>query len=210
MDDARVTADASDVLDLRHAATDRATIVVVPERRLLAIDGVGSPTGADFEVASEVLRRVARKLRARLKHERSIDTPLGLLESAWWAHPELSFDEMAEAFADRSEWHWQQMIEIPPAATDSDAEAAIDEARREAARQQPLVRAIRFTEGRAAQILHHGGSESGADALRKLRDAVLTAGLRPRGHIHQLVVADPRRVPLDRARSILRLPVDEA
>jgi hypothetical protein len=210
MDNARVTSAASDFLDLRHAATDRATIVVVPERRLLAIDGVGSPTGADFEVASEVLRRVARKLRARLKHERSIDTPLGLLESAWWAHPELPFDEMAETFADRSEWHWQQMIEIPPAATDSEAEAAIDEARREAAREQPLVRVIRFTEGRAAQILHHGGSESGADALRKLRDAVLTAGLRPRGHIHQLVVADPRRVPLDRARSILRLPVDEA
>ena len=37
-------------LERRNAATDRATIVVVPRRRLFAIDGVGGPTAADFRL----------------------------------------------------------------------------------------------------------------------------------------------------------------
>jgi hypothetical protein len=200
----------SDSLDLRHAATDRATMVVVPERRLLAMDGVGGPTGTDFRLASDVLRTVAAALRRQLLQVRSIESRIGLLEAAWWIHPELPPDEMADAFVDRSPWHWQQMIEIPTRATDEDADAAITETRQQAAREVPLVRLISIVEGRAAQILHLGDATSEPEALRKLHDAVAAAGLRPRGHVHQIFLVDPERVPRERARSIFRLPVEGA
>jgi hypothetical protein len=117
---------------------------------------------------------------------------------------------MADAFVDRSPWHWQQMIEIPTRATDEDADAAISETRQQAAREVPLVRFISIVEGRAAQILHLGDAASEPEALRKLHDAVAAAGLRPRGHVHQIFLVDPERVPRDRARSIFRLPVEGA
>ena len=87
--------DPSDPLELRHAATDRATIVMVPERRLLAIDGVGSPASGAFHLASATLRQVGGELRTRLHQARGLDTRVGILECAWWIHPEVAPDALA-------------------------------------------------------------------------------------------------------------------
>jgi hypothetical protein len=199
---------ASTPLELRHAATDHAVIVVVPERRLLAIDGVGDPRGNDFRHATTILRSVGERLRVRVPRDRTNDAPGGGLEVAWWIHPEVPPDEMAASFADRSSWHWQQMLEVPHFATDADAMAVIDEARTAAGGGWPLVRLIRFTEGTAAQILHVAGSGDEADSIRKLFSAVASAGRRARGHVHQIILADPDFVPAERARSIFRLPIE--
>jgi hypothetical protein len=211
MNDVPVTAeDASALLELRHAATDRVNIVVVPERRLFAIDGVGGPRGSDFRLASEVLRSAAENLRATLHQRRGIESRIGVIEVAWWIHPEPAPTEMAEAFADRAKWHWQQMVEVADRATDEEAEAAIDVTRAQAGRDIPLLRLIHFTEGRAAQILQVAGPEAEAAAIARLYDAVAGLGLRVRGHLHQIVLADPDRVPAGRSRSIFRLPIEPA
>lgn len=209
MNDMRVTAeDASALLELRHASTDRANVVVVPERRLFAIDGVGGPHAADFRLASDVLRAAAENLRIVLRRDRGIDTHVGVIEVAWWIHPEPTPSEMVEAFRDRAKWHWQQMIEVPERASDADADAAIDRTREQAGREIPLLRVIHFTEGRAAQILHVAGPADESDSIARLYDAVAALGLSVRGHLHQIVVADPDRVPEGRGRSIFRLPIE--
>lgn len=200
----------SALLDLRHAATDRAVIVDVPERKLVAIDGIGEPSGSDFRLAADTLRQVARVLALGLRRDRSVQRRPGILECAWWMHPEPAPDELPTAFEDRSTWHWQQMIEIPDEADDGAVAAAIDEIRRGGGRSRPLVRPIRLTEGRAAQILHVGGSADLASSLRKLIAAVAAAGLHPHGHIHELRIADEAEVPAGRARSILRIPVESS
>jgi hypothetical protein len=198
----------SDRLELRHAATDRATIVVVPERRMFAIDGLGDPRAGDFVLASETLRAAGELLRARMAREHGVKTGPAALECAWWTHPEPPSGDLAEAFADRKNWHWQQMLEIAPEATDDDAAAAIDEARTRSGRPAPLVRVIRFAEGRSAQILHVGGPRTEPESVRALYDAVAAAGLRPHGHLHEIRTADYERVPVGRARAILRLPIE--
>ena len=199
--------EASGPLELRHARTDRATMVVVPRRRLFAIDGVGSPNAGDFRFATETLRNVAEALRTNLLRGRGIETPKAPLETAWWTHPEVPDETMAEQWANRSTWHWQQMIEIPDKATDAEAEAAIDNTRRSAGRDTALIRIIELVEGRAAQILHHGNTDE-TEPVRRLYAAIRDAGLRPRGHLHQIHLADPHRVPAERRRSILRLPIE--
>ncbi len=197
----------SGFFDRRHAATDRAAIVVVPPRRLFAIDGVGTPSAAGFQIAAASLRAVAENLRRRLR-ARGVDEPRAVIECAWWTHPELSFPELAEAFEDRSTWHWQQMIEIPARASDEEAASAIDEARRSAGRAAPLVHIVELTEGPAAQILHVGRAEEESAAVRKLWGLVQEAGLQPRGHLHELLLVEPRQARDGRGRSILRLPVE--
>src|SRR2546426_569843 len=178
------------LLELRHAATDRAVIVDVDERRLVAIDGIGEPSGSDFRLAADTLRQVARVVARSLRRDRSVTPRPGILECAWWTHPEPPPDELPMAFEDRSTWHWQQMIEIPDEADDATVESAIDEVRRGGGRSLPLVRAIRLVEGSAAQVLHVGGSTDLASSLRKLIAAVTAAGLHPHGHIHELRIAD--------------------
>jgi serine/threonine protein kinase len=77
-------------------------------------------------------------------------------------------------------------------------------------REKPLLHVITLTEGRAAQMLHLGGSASAAATLRALFDLLASSGLHPHGHIHELRIADESDVPAGRARSILRVPVDDA
>ena len=77
------------LLELRHAATDRAMIVDVDERRLFAIDGIGEPSGSDFRLAADTLRQVARVLARSLRRDRFVTPRPGILECAWWTHPEI-------------------------------------------------------------------------------------------------------------------------
>jgi hypothetical protein len=204
-----VTADRpDDILDLRHAATNRATIVTVPERRMLALDGVGAPNGADFGHAIVALHEVAGGLRATLHRERGLDTRVGLVEAAWWIHPEPAPSEVPERFADRSKWHWQLMIEVPERAADAEVDAAIADARRRSVAHAEHVHPIRFAEGRSAQILHVGGPATVAGAVELLYREVALAGAHPHGHLHEIHVTDPRRVPPERQRVILRLPIE--
>jgi hypothetical protein len=125
-----MTQEPDDIIALRHAATDRATIVTVPERRMIALDGVGAPSGTPFRRAIETLHEIADRLRARLHTVHRIESRIGAVECAWWMHPEPPANEAPELFEDRATWHWQLMIEVPTRAGDDDVEAAIDEARR--------------------------------------------------------------------------------
>ena len=198
----------SDRFELRHAATDRATFVVVPERRMFAIDGLGDPRLAAFVLASESLRAVDERVRARVQKATGRRVDAAALECAWWTHPEPPSQDLATSFADRSTWHWQQMIEIPSEATDEDAQRSIDETRAAFDRPLPLVRIIQFAEGRSAQILHVGGPADEHRSVVALYDAVAREGLHPHGHLHEIRLADYERVPDGRARAILRLPIE--
>lgn len=197
---------ASSSLDLWHAASDRPLTVSVPARTLFAIDGLGAPNAADFRLASRTLRRVDEVLRAAVAG-RGDPVRHGFLEIAWWQHPEPPLGELVDAFEDRSTWHWQQMMEIPAVATDAEAEAAIATVRREAGRDEPLLRLIRLPGGPVAQILHLGRSETEPATLRALVAAVGDAALKPRGHVHEVRLADEHEIPADRARAILRIPL---
>jgi len=200
----------TDTLELLHAATDRATIVTVPERRMYALDGLGDPSGTGYAGAIETLHAVADGLRAQLHVERHLETRVAPIECAWWTHPEPTPAEVPDRFADRATWHWQQMVEIPRRASDEEAERALETARRDVVRDAGLVRIIRFAEGLSAQILHVGPPAAAPNSVRRLFDAVAAAGLNPRGHLHEIHVSDPRHVPPERSRSILRLPVEPA
>ena len=50
----------------RHAASDRLVLVTVPTRWFLAIDGLGSPLGMDFQMASDLLHEAYGAVRRRL------------------------------------------------------------------------------------------------------------------------------------------------
>ncbi|HEY4228502.1 MAG TPA: hypothetical protein VGM49_09190 [Candidatus Limnocylindrales bacterium] len=197
----------SGFLELRHAATDHPIFVVVPERRLLVIEGAGLPEAADFRMATEVLRGVDATVRSRLRHDRFADGPKPVLEIAWQTTG-MSLADIVKSFAEPRPLSWRQMLELPRTATSDAANDAIERVRRAAGRDVPLVRAIRYSEGRAAQLLHLGTVSTLAPTVARLFEFVAVAGFLPRGGLHQLAYADPDLVPAGRARSILRMPIE--
>jgi hypothetical protein len=200
------------LMDLRHAATDRATFVVVGPRRFFAIDGIGPPTSADFRFALEPLRNVAERARTivlpRLTPAEKLDLQPPIPECLWWHRDLATPDELAAAIDDRSSWHWRQLMEVPQAARDEEADRAIADAARAAGRPTPLVRVARIAEGRAAQILHRGGSATIGEPLRRLYTAIAAEGATAGRLVHELRLADERLVPANRAHLILRVTLD--
>jgi hypothetical protein len=197
----------SSPLELRHASTEIPFIVVVPERRLLVIDGVGHPEATEFRMATTILRAVHDSVRASLRRRRLADPSKTIIEIVWLTDARRSLDEMILAFSAPESLHWRQMIELPPAETDAQADEAIEATRQLGGRAIPLVRRIAFSEGRAAQVLHLGGLMTLAPTVARLCGFVTGAGLHPRGDLHQLVYGDPQATSRDRARSILRIPI---
>ena len=195
----------SSPMELRHASTDRPVFVIVPERRLLAIDGVGRRGAEDFRQATSVLRAAAEMLRTSLPRDPLRLESHPITEISWPIDGTLTVDKVLEALDDPRQ-HWRQMIELPPRASEEGALRAIGEASRVAGRDAPLVRSIRSEEGPAVQILEIG-DQARPDAVRKLLELVREAGLRAYGDLHELVLADTAAVGHDRARSILRVPV---
>ena len=199
---------ASSFLELRHASTDHAIFVVVPERTFFAIDGVGEPGASDYRLATSALRTAIDLLLHRLR-QAGIETATrpGVIECGWQPPQPMPPADLPEAFRDRTAWHWRQMIELPARATAAQAQAAIDEAQRGAGRDRALVRRITFTEGRAAQWLHVGPRSAEPDTVHRLFQAILQAGLHPDGRLHTLLLADADTAPNGLGRSILRQPV---
>src|SRR3954451_25401488 len=79
----------SPFFELRHAATDRATIVVVPESRFLSIDGAAGPTAAGFRCATETLRSAAEQRRIRVEWARRPGNQPAAIEYPFEIPPEI-------------------------------------------------------------------------------------------------------------------------
>ena len=195
----------SSPLELRHASTNRPLFVVVPERRLLAIDGAGPRIADDFRMATGLLRAVGEIVRSTVVRDQRVQPLRSALEVMWPLEPDLTADEIVRAVSSRTR-RWRQMIELPQLASESAALASIDEARRRGGRDLPLVRLVRISEGPAVQILRVG-LEDEASAIVRLYSFVAEMGLRVGGDLHELLVADANAVGQTRARSILRVPI---
>jgi hypothetical protein len=196
--------------ELRHASTDRPVLVVVPERRLLVIDGAGYPGAADFRAATTVLRTVEAGVRAAMHRDWLVAGPKSIMEIAWLTDEQWTLDDLIRAFEGHQTVHWRQMIEVPRGVATTAVNEAIQATGTTAGREIPLVRLIAFTEGRAAQLLHLGGMANLPTTVARLSMFAAESGFLSRGALHQLVFADSDVVPRERARSILRLPMEAA
>lgn len=201
------TARSRSRFELRHASTHRPLLVDVPERRLFVIHGAGPREAADFILATAILRTVGDTVRAMVRRHQHAEPLRAVLEVAWPIEPGLTVGEIIEVLSGPAP-RWRQMIEVPGAATEAMAGAAIDETRRNGGRDTPLISLVHHTEGPAVQILHLGKDDIFADVSR-LYGFVAASALQAAGDLHELVIADAHAVGEARARSILRVPIKD-
>ena len=72
------------------------------------------------------------------------------------------------------------------------------------------LRFLRWEEGLCAQVLHTGPYAAEGPSVVRLHKGIAAAGYRPRGHHHEIYLADPRRSAPEKLRTILRQPVEPA
>lgn len=169
----------------------------------LAIDGQGLPGGEMFTTHLQALYSIAFTIKMTSKFA-GRDYRVCHLEGIWrgvGAGVDL-------AATPPEEWKWTLMIRTPQFITQtelSQARAALEKKKKPP--QYKQVRLDSLAEGRCVQMLHVGPYETEPETIQIMREFVMENNMRFAGPQHEIYLSDPRRVPPQRLRTILRIPV---
>jgi hypothetical protein len=178
-----------------YVAPREPTLVDVAPARYLAITGHGKPGGTEFANAVAALYNVSFTIKMASKAAGS-DYAVSKLEGLWWKEG-------------RSvEWTWQLLIRVPEFITRTHLAEAVKKLL-ERGKDEAVSRVTLETldEGKCVQVLHVGRYTAEKPTIAKMRAFATQHGLSFRGRHHEIYLSDPRRVEVEKLRTILRQPV---
>ena len=172
--------------------------------KYLTISGRGAPASAEFQNSVGALYGVAITIKMARKFAGK-DYKVCGLEGLYWG----SAKEESAALLDPNEWSWLLMIRVPDFIKDKDLRQAICQLRAKGkVGDFEKVKLERIDEGPCVQMLHVGPYSQENKSIDQMLAFVKQEGLACHGKHHEIYLSDPRRVPEDRLRTILRIPVE--
>lgn len=190
---------------LYNASAKKIEIVDVPEMNFLLIDGVGNPnTSKVYQDAVATLFGISYTLKFMIKKGKElIDYSVMPLEGLWWT------DDMSKfSVNDKDDWKWTMMIMQPEFITEALVESAIEEMiKKKKLAERPNVRFEKFTEGKAAQIMHIGPFSEEGPTVQKLHNSILENGYKLSGKHHEIYLSDIRKAAPEKWKTIIRQPI---
>jgi len=187
-----------------YTAKTTPEIVDVEGGYFLTIEGRGAPEGEEFQSKIGALYALAYGIKMLMKKE-GRDFTVAKLEGLWWVDSDRHNLEVP-----REEWRWRLLIRQPEFVTHEIVQRAKEEVLKR--KGLDLVKEItleEIAEGRCVQILHVGPYSTEPESLAKLYELMEAEGLTFNGFHHEIYLSDPRKIPAERLRTILRQPVKE-
>lgn len=185
--------------------------VFVPAANYIAIRGRGDPNepDGDYQKALHKLYAIAYTVKNMSKAGK-IEGGFGFvvppLEGFWHN------DAVCEAgCAKKSEFSWISVIRLPDFVKKSDFEKALQEAERKKKLSFSEAEFLHMEEGLCAQILHIGSYDEEPSSVAVMDKFILENGYKndiseKRAH-HEIYLSDPRKVPEEKRRTVIRHPI---
>lgn len=186
------------------AAPKKPVLIDLPEAGYLTVAGQGEPGGEQFTDRIGALYGAAFTVKMTRKFAGQQDYAIGKLEAQWWT------ENQGEDFAraPKDQWLWKLMIRVPEFIAQADLDQAVAVLLKRG--KSPSVQEVKletFNEGRVVQMLHVGPYEKECETIGIMQAFAEKNGLQFHGRHHEIYLSDPRRVPPERLRTILRHPV---
>jgi hypothetical protein len=186
-----------------YVATEKPVLVKTRPARYLTISGRGAPASPEFQNKVGALYGVAFTMKMTQKFAGK-DYKVCCLEGLYWG----SGKEESVGWIDPKEWNWILMIRVPDFIKEKDLLQAIVKLRAKGkAGALEKVKLKSLDEGSCVQMLHVGPYNQENRTIDQMLAFIKQEGLTCRGRHHEIYLSDPRRVPPDRLRTILRFPV---
>jgi hypothetical protein len=181
-----------------YTATSKIKEVDVDKGTYLSIKGVGAPGGPDFTECIGKLFALVYTAKFSLKFAGEMDFAVSRLECLWWEDPgKLPPDQ----------WPWQLILRIP----DALKETRLKKLRREILEKKGMdtsaVERWVWKEGPCLQVMHVGPYSEVGPVFSALCQHAMDNGMEAAGPGHEIYISDPRRVPPERLKTIVRMPV---
>jgi len=187
-----------------YTAKTTPEVVEFDEIPFLTIEGRGEPGGKEFTGKVGALYSLAYGVKNIYKKQGK-DFGVPKLEGLWWVESDIPALEVP-----REEWLWKLLIRMPDFVTSEIVERARDEVFKKKGIE--LIKEIKFEkmkEGKCVQILHIGPYSTEPESLAKMEKLMEEKNLVKNGLHHEIYLSDPRRVPEEKWKTILRQPVKE-
>ena len=188
----------------QYAAGKKPQTVETDRAKYLAIDGRGAPGSETFSEKIGTLYGVAYTIKMTRKFSGGQDYVICKLEGQYW------LDDESYNFAQTppDQWNWKLMIRTPDFVTNDELSSAVEKLLKKG--KQPEVQRVKFeslSEGLCVQMLHVGPYEREDETISMMEEFAREQDLEFHGRHHEIYLSDPRRVPPERLKTILRHPV---
>lgn len=186
-----------------YAQPRKPALIETTEGVYLTIDGQGEPGGDEFGTRIGALYSVAYTVKMTRKFDGGQDYVVGKLEAQWWTDDGKRLEDVS-----MEAWRWKLLMRIPGFVTEEELERAA-KTLIEKGKDPEVKDVVRETlhEGRCVQMLHVGPYEKEGDTIALMVAMAEENGLVAHGRHHEIYISDPRRVPPERLKTILRMPV---
>ena len=181
-----------------YSATGKIKSVTADKAVFLSIKGVGKPGGAEFTDCIGKLFTLVYTTKFSLKLAGKLDFAVSKLECLWWEDPSNLPPE---------KWPWQLLIRIPDAVTESDLKKCRQEIMEKKGMETTAAERWVWKEGPCLQVMHIGPYNEVGPVYDALAKHAKAAGLEVIASGHEIYISDPRRVPPERLKTIIRMPV---
>ena len=166
----------------------------------LSVEGVGPPGEQPYMEAIQALYSVVYTAKFTLKAKGELDYKILPLECNW--------GDFEPNETPPEEWQWSLQIRVPAQLTSEHVQAACDIIREKKGLELVPPDLVTDPPTRYLHLLHVGPIEQLGETYARLKEAAREKGLEPvRGRCREAYLSDPRRVPPERLKTIVRLAV---
>lgn len=184
-----------------YATPKRPVLLRIKPAQYLGIKGRGAPGSDSFTSAIGALYGVAFTIKMKRKFAGKQDYAVCKLEGQWFLLGD-------PAKTPRDQWKWSLLIRTPDFITEADRKEAVAALLQKGkSHDVEKVKLQTIDEGDCVQMLHVGPYEKEGETVALMQSCAEANGLKLVGPHHEIYLSDPRRVPPERLRTILRVPV---
>lgn len=187
-------------------------IVDVPAMNYIAVRGKGDPNDGNGEYKQSIglLYSIAFTIKMSKmgshKIEGYFDYVVPPLEGFWWQEGVQGID-----YTHKENFCWISLIRLPDFVTKADFDWAIAEATTKKKTNFSKVEFFTYTEGLCVQCMHLGSYDDEPSTIEILHKYAAENGYAinitdSRRH-HEIYLSDARRVPPERRKTVIRIPI---
>ncbi|MBN9646319.1 MAG: GyrI-like domain-containing protein [Terrisporobacter othiniensis] len=196
-----------------YSSRQKPILIDVPPLNYIMIDGIGKPTGENYQNAMQILYALTYTIKMSKKGDKHIkgyyEYVIPPLEGLWYLdNGKLDFN------VSKDKWLWTSMIAQPDFVNEDIFNWALDECKNKKPNLDfSKARFETFAEGLCVQSMHIGSYDDELRTIAKIEKYMdenkltnVTSNIRKH---HEIYLSDPRRTSPEKLRTILRFPVEK-
>lgn len=191
---------------------NKPSVVEVPSMNYIAVRGKGDPNqeGGEYKAAMGLLYGLAFTIKMSKLGDHKIDGYFDYvvppLEGFWWQDASDEID-----YAHKESFQWISLIRLPDFVTKADFDWAVAEATVKKKSDFSKAEFFTYDEGLCVQCMHIGSYDDEPQTIALMKDFLSENGFetdisKDRYH-HEIYLSDARKVPPERRKTVIRLPI---